>query len=222
VLPLGMLKIPRLEVRGRVVEISVIFDPTNLISNFPYIGIFVLLILGGIGFPFPEDTTFMLCGFLIAHGVMELLPSFLVVYIGLLITDFFLYSVGKKYGRMVVEHKRFHRLISPEKLFILERKFRKRGILVIFIGRHLIGLRAQIFIAAGIMKMSSVKFLIADATTALVTITLMGGIGYFAGNRIQVVKENMAKIEYIFIFVFVMLLAGWIAFRYFKTRENVN
>ena len=198
------------------------FDPTNFINNFPYLGIFVLLILGAIGLPFPEDTTVMLCGFLVASNVVKPLPSFLVVYIGLLMADFFLYSVGKKYGRRVVEHRRFHRLISPEKLLILEEKFKKRGILVIFIGRHFIGLRAQIFIVAGIMKMSSIKFLIADAVTALVTITLMGGIGYFAGNRIQVVKENMARIEYVVIIVFAMSLASWIAFRYFKTREKLN
>jgi membrane protein DedA with SNARE-associated domain len=198
------------------------FAPTNFINNFPYLGIFALLILGAIGFPFPEDTTIMLCGFLIASGVMKLLPSFLVIYIGLLMADFFLYSVGKKYGRMVVEHKRFHRLISPEKLLILEGKFRKRGVLVIFIGRHLIGLRAQIFIVAGIMKMSSIKFLIADAVTGLVTIALMGGIGYFAGNRIRVVEENMAKIEYVVIIVSAMFLASWIALRYFKAREKLN
>jgi membrane protein DedA with SNARE-associated domain len=198
------------------------FDPTNFINNFPYLGIFVLLILGAIGLPFPEDTTVMLCGFLVASNVVKPLPSFLVIYIGLLIADFFLYSVGEKYGRRVVEHRRFHRLISPKKLLILEEKFKKRGILVIFIGRHLIGLRAQIFIVAGIMKMSSIKFLIADAVTALVTITLMGGIGYVAGNRIQVVKENMARIEYVVIIVFAMSLASWIAFRYFKTREKLN
>ena len=205
-----------------MLEILPLIDPTNLINNFPYLGIFALLILGAIGFPFPEDTTFMLCGFLIAGGVIKPLPSFLVGYIGLLMTDFFLYSVGKKYGRMVVEHKRFHRLISPEKLLVLEGNFRKRGILVILIGRHLIGLRAQIFIVAGIMKMSSIKFLIADAATALVTITLMGGIGYWGGNHIQVVKEDMAKIEYIVVAIFVLLLASWIVFRYLKTTGKTE
>ena len=197
-------------------------DAANFINDFPYIGIFTLLILGAIGFPFPEDTTIILCGFLIASGVMGLLPSFLVVYVGLLVADFLLYSVGKKYGRRVVEHRRFHRLISPEKLLILEGKFEKRGVLVIFIGRHLMGLRAQIFIVAGMMKMSPIKFLIADAVTALVTITLMGGIGYFAGNRIQVVKENMARIEYAVIVVLAMCLASWIAFRHLKTRGKLS
>jgi len=70
--------------------------------------------------------------------------------------------------------------------------------------------------------MSSIKFLIADAVTALVTITLMGGIGYFAGNRIEIVKENMARVEYTVIFVIAMFLGSWIAFRYFKTRGKLD
>ena len=39
------------------------FEINTLIENFPYIGIFVLLILGGIGFPFPEDATLFLADF---------------------------------------------------------------------------------------------------------------------------------------------------------------
>jgi hypothetical protein len=66
------------------------FDPTDFINNFRYIGIFALLILGVIGFPFREDTTFMLCGFLIASAVIKPLPSFLVGYIGLLMIYFHL------------------------------------------------------------------------------------------------------------------------------------
>ncbi|MDI6727600.1 MAG: hypothetical protein QMD44_01570, partial [Thermodesulfovibrionales bacterium] len=74
---------------------------STLVEHFPYIGLFLLLILGGIGFPFPEDTTLILCGFLISTHVVKPVPALLVVYAGLLITDFSLYFVGKKYGRMV-------------------------------------------------------------------------------------------------------------------------
>src|SRR4030066_1330408 len=77
------------------------------INHFPYLGIFLLLILGGIGLPFPEDATLLLGGFLMAHYVIKPLPAFLVVYSGLLITDFSLYLVGKTYDRKITEHKRF-------------------------------------------------------------------------------------------------------------------
>jgi membrane protein DedA with SNARE-associated domain len=190
-----------------------------LINHFPYLGVFLLLILGGIGFPFPEDTTLMLSGFLIAHDVIQPLPAFLVIYTGLLITDFFLYLMGRKYGRMLVEHKRFRRIISSNRLSELEEKFKKRGVWVVLVGRHLLGLRAQIFLVAGVMRMSAIKFLMADAVTALLTIALMGGIGYAGGNSIQVLKKDVTRIEHIAILVFMVLLASWIIFKYFKNRE---
>jgi membrane protein DedA with SNARE-associated domain len=140
------------------------FEMGTLIDHFPYLGIFALLILGGIGLPFPEDATLLLSGFLVAHEVIQPLPAFLVVYSGLLITDFFLYSIGKKYGRSLVEHKRFHRILSTdEKLLKFEEKFKKWSAWFLFFGRHFVGLRAQIFLTAGVMRMSLIKFLIADA-----------------------------------------------------------
>jgi membrane protein DedA with SNARE-associated domain len=196
------------------------FESITLIEHFPYLGLFVLLVLGGIGLPFPEDATLLLSGFLIANEIIKPLPAFLVVYPGLLLTDFFLYLVGKKYGRMVVEHKRFQKIISPDRLSKLEEKFKKGDVWVILIGRHFLGLRAQIFLVAGVMRMPAIKFLIADATTALLTIALMGGIGYVGGNSIQILKKDLTRIEHIAIIVLVVLFACWIIYVYFKGSKK--
>ena len=191
-------------------------EPTPFLNHFPYFGIFLLLILGGMGLPFPEDTTLILSGFLIAHDVMKPFPAFIVIYPSLLMTDFFLYLIGKKYGRMLVEHKRFRRIISSDRLSKLEEKFKKRDVWVVLVGRHLLGLRAQIFLTAGVMRMSLIKFLIADAATALFTIALMGGIGYAGGNSILILKKDVTRIEHMAMVVFAILLAGWFVFKYFK------
>ena len=61
------------------------FDIAGIVDRFPYVGIFVLLILGEIGFPFPEDATLILGGFLTAHGVIKPLPAFSVLYKKLLL-----------------------------------------------------------------------------------------------------------------------------------------
>ena len=193
------------------------YDISGVTEHLPYLSIFLLLVLGGIGLPFPEDATIMLSGFLVAHEVVKPLPIFLSVYAGLLISDFFLYSVGKKYGRMVVEHKRFHKIISPDRLLNLEEKFKKGDVWVILIGRHFLGLRAQIFLVAGVMRMPLLKFIITDAATALLTIAFMGGIGYVGGNSVQILRKDLKRIEHIGIVVFVILLAGWIIFKYLKT-----
>jgi membrane protein DedA with SNARE-associated domain len=173
-------------------------DETSLlVQQFPYIGIFALLILGGIGLPFPEDATLLLSGVLVAQEVIQPLPTILVIYFGLLLTDFFLYYVGKRYGRRVVEHKRFQKIISPENLSKIEEKFERWGGWAIFFGRHVIGLRAQLFLAAGVMKIKAIKFLIVDAVSALFTIGIWGGIGYWGGNSIPVWVRDLKRIEHI-------------------------
>jgi len=195
------------------------FEISTLTEHFPYLGIFGLLILGGFGFPFPEDATLLLSGILMANAVIQPLPAFLVVYAGLLITDFFLYSAGRKYGRRLIEYKRFQRILSPDQLSKLEEKFKKWGTTVIFFGRHILGFRAQIFLVAGVMRMSVIKFLMADAISALFTIGLWGAIGYLGGNSIQILKNDIKRIEHIGIVVFAVLLAGWIFYKYFKNKK---
>jgi len=197
------------------------FEPTTLTGQFPYLGLFVLLILGGIGLPFPEDTTLILGGFLLGQDVIKPLPAFLTLYSGLLATDFFLYLVGRKYGRRVVEHRRFRLIISPERFSKLEEKFKRWGSLVVFFGRHLLGLRAQIFLAAGAMRMSAVKFIIADGISSLFTLLVMGGIGYVGGNSFEMWKRNYTRVEHAVIVGLVVLLAVGIVFWYWKKNKKI-
>lgn len=196
------------------------FETIPFIEHFPYLGLFTLLILGTFGFPFPEDGILLLSGFLAAHQVVKPLPAFWVVYSGLLTTDFLLYSVGRKYGRRLVEHKKFNKIITNDKLAKLEEKFKRWGALVVFFGRHLLGLRAQIFLVAGVMRMPSKKFLIVDATSALFTITLWAGLGYVGGNQIQPLKRDITNIEQMVIVILAILVGSLLLLRYLKKRRN--
>jgi hypothetical protein len=56
-----------------------------------------------------------------------------------------------------------------------------------------------------------------QAATGFLTIDFMGGIGYLCGNSIQILRKDVKRIEPIGIAVFVILLAGWIIFKYLKT-----
>jgi membrane protein DedA with SNARE-associated domain len=193
-------------------------DLAAIMEQGPYLGLLLLLLLGGIGFPFPEDATLILCGFLISTHVVNPVYALLVVYAGLLAADFSLYLVGMKYGRMIVSHRRFHKIISPARLSMLEDKFNKRGILFILFGRQLIGLRAQIFLAAGVMRMSAIKFLITDAISFQFTIALMVGAGYIGGHNLQVIKKHITRIEHIGILLIIILFSGYLILRYLRYR----
>jgi len=156
-----------------------------LVEQFPYPGLFALLILGSIGLPLPEDAILLFCGFLISGNVVAPVPAALVVYLGVLAGDFVIFSVGRKYGRSIITNKRFYRLLSPERFSVLESKFKKFGIFIIFFGRHLWGFRAQIFLASGILGVNPRKFVLADALAAIITVTVMLTIGYNGARTVQ-------------------------------------
>jgi membrane protein DedA with SNARE-associated domain len=185
---------------------------TSIIHHFPYFGLFVLLVLGVIGFPFPEDAILILCGLLIANNVVKPVPALLVVSLGMLMTDYFLYHVGRKYGRKVVTHRRFHKIISAKRVIRLEKTFRKWGTLVIFLGRHLVGLRSQIFLVAGILKMPRLKFVLSDAVSSVATISIMVGAGYWGGSTLELIKKNVEEAQYallVLIMIIVLALLIW-------------
>jgi membrane protein DedA with SNARE-associated domain len=76
------------------------------------------------------------------------------------------------------------------------------------------GVRAQIFLVSGVMKMSTTKFLVADAISALFTIGLWGGVSNLGGNSVQALKKDITRVEHIAIVVFVILIASGIIFWY--------
>ena len=173
---------------------------------------------------FPEDTTLILCGFLVYTGHVRLFPAVAVVFFGVLISDLFLFWVGRHYGRKVVTTKWFGRFLSPARLESLEKKFNKRGILFIIIGRHLIGLRTQIFLVSGIMRMSALKFLLADAFTSLFTIAVMVSIGYGGGHELhRGLGVHVHRSEVVAAVVALAFVAGYLILRFFlKKRKNGN
>jgi membrane-associated protein len=101
------------------------FEPLSFVEHFSYLGLFVLLILGTLGFPFPEDSILILNGFLVARHVVDPLVASFVVYAGLLMTDYSLYWVGRTYGRGVIEITRFRKIMTPERLSKLEVEFQR-------------------------------------------------------------------------------------------------
>ena len=198
------------------------FDPSAVILHFTYIGIFCLLILGGLGFPFPEDGILIISGLLISHGVIKLIPALFIIYPSLLIADFILYAIGRKYGRMVVVHKRFSKIVSPATLLRFEEKFTRWGALMVFMGRHFIGFRAPIFLISGVMRIPRLKFLIADGLSAIITIFINLGLGYLGGNTLMLLRNDITRVDYILIFILILLVSGWIILRYFRDRGKTK
>jgi membrane protein DedA with SNARE-associated domain len=182
---------------------------SSITGHFPYLGLFILLILGGIGFPFPEGVTLILCGLLISTKVIQPVYALVIVYSGVLIGDYLFYSFGRKYGRMIIRHRVFRKVLPPQRLEMLENKFNKWGILFILIGGRLIG---EIFLVAGILKMPRIKFLAIDVLSSLLSVAIWVGVGYVGGHTLQIIKQDILRIEHITVF-FIASIVIYLFFR---------
>jgi membrane protein DedA with SNARE-associated domain len=180
---------------------------STIIGHFHYLGLFLLLIIGGIGFPFPEGGTLILCGLLISTNVIKPIYTLVIAYSGVLIGDFLFYSFGRKYGRMIITHRIFRKILSPKRLDMLADKFNEWGILFIFIGGRLIG---EIFLVAGILKMPRLKFIIIDALSSLFTVAIWIGLGYVGGHTLQIIRADVARIEHILIYFLISIVIYFI------------
>lgn len=198
------------------------FDLSSVIQNFPYPGLFILPILGSLGLPVPEEAILILCGVMISKRVVEPVPAFLIVYSGVLLSDFIIFSFGKKYGRTIIMHKKFHRFLSPEKFAAIESKFKKFGPYLILFGRHLIGFRSQIFLVSGIMGIHPGTFILMDAVAAAVTVSMILAAGYIGVDMLGYLDIKNIPLPYIAIILFITLFVVYALYRHFRRTQNKN
>ncbi len=197
-------------------------DLISIVQRSPYPGLFILPILGSLGLPVPEEAILILCGAMISKKVVEPVPAFLVVYSGVLLSDFIIFYLGKKYGRMLATHKKLHRLLPPEKLAAIEARFKKFGPYLILFGRHLIGFRSQIFLVSGIMGMHPGTFILTDAIAAAITVSIMLAAGYTGVGLIRYLDIKNIPLPYTAIILFIVLLILYVLYRHFRRTQNRN
>jgi membrane protein DedA with SNARE-associated domain len=145
-----------------------------------YASIFFGLFFTGIGIPpVPEEA-----GILYAAGLTALHPevkwwlAWSLAGLGIVCADMALYGIGRATGPRVFEFRLVKRVISDKRRQRIERKFAAHGVKILLLARLLPPLRTGIFIMAGAIRFSFIKFLLADLIYAVVGV----GVLFFAGR----------------------------------------
>jgi|SRR5579883_328780 len=177
-------------------------------DQYGYPGIFSALIAAAFGFPIPEELPVLTAGILVGHEDTKLswyimLP---VVMAGVVIGDGILYGAGRIWGRRLLNLKFVRRNFVPlEKQEKIEKNFAERGIWVLLGARLLPGIRAPVFIMAGVLKVPLGRFLLADAIYAIPLVNILFWLAYFLTDQ---VLEIFNKINEYRPLVVVALLSG--------------
>lgn len=183
----------------------------GVIEHFSYLALFVVLFLGGLGVPIPEEAA-IVTGGVLAHAQVILwwigLP---VCLAGVLAADCTLYWAGWHWGRVVLDWPLARRVVPADRAATLLAAYERHGVSIVLTARHVFGLRVAAFVAAGIARIAFWKFLLADFTGALVSVPLSFGLAYAFSDRIEAILADVHQIERWLAFAALVVAAAWLA-----------
>ena len=159
--------------------------PDLQLDHISYLGIIAVLILTGSGLPLPEEVPIVAAGVASSVGTLHPGWAFVSCIIGALLGDAVLYAIGYHFGRsLVVRHPRFAHLLHAEHEAKIEEMIRRHGLKVFFLARFMVGIRAPVYLTAGVLRMSFRRFMLIDAFCATCVVGLFFGLSYAYGEQV--------------------------------------
>lgn len=166
------------------------------LDHVSYLGIVVVLILTGSGLPLPEEVPIIAAGVASSVGTLNPWGAFLCCLVGALAGDAVIYAIGYHFGHsLVTKHPRFAHLLHAEREAKIEEMIRKHGLKVFFLSRFMVGIRAPVYLTAGILRMSFRRFVLIDAFCATAVVGVFFGLAYAYGDHVTALFRFIRRSE---------------------------
>jgi len=159
----------------------VIVDLGHLIAQWGYLGIAVIVLLGNVGVPVPEETALIVAGYLVWQGHLQLWLVLVVAIVSAIAGDNLGYGLGRRYGPRVVERVARWAAVDADRMGSMRRVVGRYGALAVFGGRFIPGLRFLAGPLAGAGRLAFRTFFVANALGAAVFVAYGVGLGYAVG-----------------------------------------
>jgi len=157
----------------------------DLVSQFGYWGIFIMMFLESTFFPFPSEVAMIPAGYLAFKGEMNIIVAIIAGTTGSLGGALFNYYLAKKYGRRGVLAFGKYFFFTEEKLQKMEEYFVKHGSFSTFVSRLIPGIRQLISLPAGLANMDIRKFSFYTTAGAGLWVIILAILGYYLGMLVE-------------------------------------
>ena len=171
----------------------------GVIEYFSYGGLLVVLLLGSLGLPIPEEVPIVAAGMLSHQQMMRWWLALPTCIVGVFAGDMILYWAGRHWGERVLDQPLIGRLLTRARLEQIQAGYRRRGALIVFLARNVMGLRAAAFVGAGVGGLPFWKFAAADGAAIGYGVPLNFGLAYLFSRHLHAVLAEVHRVE------------GWIA-----------
>jgi len=150
--------------------------------HYGSLALFVLLAIGIIGLPIPDETLMVSAGFLVAKGKLYMIPTIIAAYAGGICGISGSYWIGCTAGHFLVKRYGHWFGISMHTTDRTRRWFRYLGEWALFFGYFIPGVRHFTGYVAGTMELDFKTFALFAYSGAIVWASLFLSLGYFFGH----------------------------------------
>jgi len=188
-----------------------------IFDHLSYAGLFLILLMCGLGLPLPEDIPLVLAGWMVHRGAS--MPIMVAVgMLGVLIGDSILWRVGRRYGEAILDHRWVRWLVTPTRLEWAERQFARRGTVLIFLARFMPGARVVFFMTSGIFRVPYLKFLAIDGFAALISVPVWIWLGAKFGRYAERIMGDVKQAQFVVFGIIGAALLVWALWEWRQLR----
>jgi membrane protein DedA with SNARE-associated domain len=181
----------------------------EFVGHWSYAAIFVVVVLGNVGLPVPEETILALAGYLVWRGKLRLSLVLAVGIVSAVVGDNIGYWLGRRYGQTALPRYARWVLGHPERLEAMKAFVARRGPVAVFVARFVPGVRFTAGPLAGALGLPVPSFLVANVAGAVLYVPVVVGAGYAVGYGFGAYVERLryvvGEVERI---VLLVVLAG--------------
>jgi membrane protein DedA with SNARE-associated domain len=161
------------------------------ITQYGYLAIFSLLVLGIVGLPVPDETLLTFAGYLVFRGHLSLPLAFLSAFAGSACGITLSYTLGRTFGLTLIHRYGRYLRITDDHVEKAHAWFRRAGHWSLTIGYFVPGVRHLTAYAAGMSALDYRVFALFAYSGAAIWAATFIGLGYLLGERWKAVQANI-------------------------------
>lgn len=193
----------------------------NIIEEIGYFALFLVLCLGLIGLPIPNEAVVMTGGALAESGVLLPVPAFIMTCLGICSAMTFGYSIGRfagsKLSNWFSSKKNISKFVTKS-----EQLSERYGGYAISLSLCLPFLRHVTPYVMGLNRMNFKRFALFAYPSAFVWTLIYFIIGTFVGDQVQALSDHIYKYGIWIVFALAAVVISFLVYRYVKSRQQKN
>jgi membrane protein DedA with SNARE-associated domain len=191
----------------------------TLLHSGGYLGIFICMVLTGCGMPVPEEVFIIGSGILAANGELRPELAFVACLLGALVGDAAMYGIGHRYGHSLLNrHPMFSKLLGAQREEYFERAVQRHGFKVLLLARFMVGVRGPVYLAAGVVRMPFLKFLLWDLVCATLVVGAFFSLAFFFGEEIADLLIKTERGLTVIVLTGIAVTVAFVALRRYRRR----